>query len=335
MDPNNKQSEFQKKITDSMMFAFESVIKKKAEYYSSNKNIYTPDDVPKIISKCGNINALISGGAGLIPGPFGMLIVLPEISFIVNNQIEMIYDIGKANNKTGKELSKELVIGVFASSIGNTGIGLIRIHAGTVMVKRASIRVLQKIIAMLGGKVTQRLLKSIVAKWLPGLGAAAMAVWSKYSTNKIGNKAREVFSKEIIFEEGELLNLSDDVVEMVDTPEKISELVDKNKILLLINLMKIHGKIAEDKMNQIRTMIKTMNLSEDLNLQLLDKLGTMEQNSVDFDLLKENDETISVLLDMITLAKVDKKLHNLEKVYIRKAGKKLGISDKEIEGVLR
>lgn len=51
--------------------------------------------------------------------------------------------------------------------------------------------VLQKIIAMLGGTVTLRLLKSMVAKWFPGVGVAAMAAWSKYATNMIGKKAQQ------------------------------------------------------------------------------------------------------------------------------------------------
>ncbi|MDA3812569.1 MAG: TerB family tellurite resistance protein [Spirochaetaceae bacterium] len=334
MNQENKKNQFQQKITDSLMAAFESVISKKKEWYSDNKNIYTPSDVQKLISKCGNTNAWISGGAGLIPGPLGMLVVVPEISLIIKNQIEMIYDIGKANNKTGKELSKELVIGVFASSIGNAGIGLITIHVGTVLVKRASLRVFQKIVAMVGGKVTQRLLKSIVAKWLPGVGAAAMAVWSKYTTNLIGEKAQEIFFKDIIFEEGELINIPDDVVDVADTPEKTEQIINRHKITLLSNLLKVSGDIAEVEVKQITSMIKSMDFSEDLAQQLLSKLKILEPDSVDFDLLKEHDETLSILIDMVALAKADKKLHKLEIVYIKEVGKKLGLSEVEIKGIL-
>ena len=65
---------------------------------------------------------------------WGMLVVVPEITLIIKNQIEMIYDIGKANNKTGKELSKELIVGIFSASVGTAGIGLITIHAGKVLI---------------------------------------------------------------------------------------------------------------------------------------------------------------------------------------------------------
>ena len=98
--------------------------------------------------------------------------------------------------------------------------------------------------------------------------------------------------------------------------------------------MKIDGEIAEEELKHITAMIKVMEFGNDLSMQLLDKLETMEQNSVDFDLLKENDETISVLIDMVALAKADKKLHKLETVYIRQAGKKLGVREDEIDELL-
>ncbi len=329
-----KKMQLQKKISDSMMSTFNSVIKKKKEYYTVNKNIYTPEDVEQIISKCGNKNAVISGGAGLVPGVWGMLVVVPEITLIIKNQIEMIYDIGKANNKTGKELSKELIVGIFSASVGTAGIGLITIHAGKVLVKRASLRVLQKIVAMMGGKVTQRLLKSMVAKWLPGVGAVAMATWAKYSTNLIGKKAQEIFSKDIIYEEGELTEFFGDLQIITNISKTVQDLIDKNKIVLLSNLMKIDGGIATEEITQITTMIKAMDFTKELSSQLLNMLGTMEQSSVDFDLLRENNESIPMLMDMHTLAYADNELHNLEKKFIRETRKKLGISVEEIDDLL-
>ncbi len=56
-------------------------------------------------------------------------------------------------------------------------------------VKRVGAQALQKIIVILGGKITQQAAKSMAAKWLPIAGATAMAACSKYSTKKIGTKA--------------------------------------------------------------------------------------------------------------------------------------------------
>lgn len=53
-----------------------------------------------------------------------------------------------------------------------------------VLMKRAGLRVIQKIVKILGGEITQKILKSLAAKWIPVVGAVAMAAWVKYTTSK-------------------------------------------------------------------------------------------------------------------------------------------------------
>ena len=67
------------------------------------------------------------------------------------------------------------------------------------MMKRVGQRAIQTIISILGGKITQQLAKSMAAKWIPVAGAVAMAAWSRYTTNKIGEKAIEIFFKRNYF----------------------------------------------------------------------------------------------------------------------------------------
>ena len=49
--------------------------------------------------------------------------------------------------------------------------------------------------------VIRHRLKSAISKWLPVVGAAAMAVWSNYLTRQVGKKAIEIFEKEIVLSE--------------------------------------------------------------------------------------------------------------------------------------
>lgn len=72
--------------------------------------------------------------------------------------------------------------------------------------------------------------KSMAAKWLPIAGAVAMATWSKYSTHQIGNKAIEVFSRSIEFENDEMLeiNTPDLAIEDTDLSGSISKDKDSN-----------------------------------------------------------------------------------------------------------
>lgn len=185
----------QSKINEALESSFDMVIAERKKYYTNNVRPAI-HDVDAIIQKYSYINAGISAAANIVPGPWGLLTVIPEIVAVIRNQLSMIYDIAAAHGKD-KITDKTLLMAVFAVGVGGGALGLLLIHGGKVIVKRASLRVLQKIIIMLGGQITQRVLKAVVAKWLPIVGAAAMAVWAKIATTTIGKRANEIYSKDI------------------------------------------------------------------------------------------------------------------------------------------
>jgi hypothetical protein len=195
--PRSEESGDSGALHSALNSAFDYVIENRSDYYRKNpSNLPQLDSVSGLISSYTRNNAAISGGASLIPGPWGMAAVIPELTLVIRNQIQMVYDIGVANGKQA-QLTKELLIGIFLTAMGSSAGSLLTIHGGKILVRRASLQVTQKIIAMLGGRVTQQVIKSTVSKWLPFVGAAAMATWTGYMTKNIGEKANELFKLEI------------------------------------------------------------------------------------------------------------------------------------------
>lgn len=195
--PRSEESGDSGALHSALNSAFDYVIENRSDYYRKNpSNLPQLDSVSGLISSYTRNNAAISGGASLIPGPWGMAAVIPELTLVIRNQIQMVYDIGVANGKQA-QLTKELLIGIFLTAMGSSAGSLLTIHGGKILVRRASLQVIQKIIAMLGGRVTQQVIKSTVNKWLPFVGAAAMATWTGYMTKNIGEKANELFKLEI------------------------------------------------------------------------------------------------------------------------------------------
>ena len=195
--PRSEESDASGALHSALNSAFDYVIENRSDYYRKNpNNLPQLDSVSGLISSYTRNNAAISGGASLIPGPWGMAAVIPELTLVIRNQIQMVYDIGVANGKQA-QLTKELLIGIFLTAMGSSAGSLLTIHGGKILVRRASLQVIQKIIAMLGGRVTQQVIKSTVSKWLPFVGAAAMATWTGYMTKNIGEKANELFKLEI------------------------------------------------------------------------------------------------------------------------------------------
>lgn len=191
-DNNNA---FQERVTEGLNIAFDSVIKSRKAYFDENPE-KRPTSAKRIISSNVRNNAAISGGANLVPGPWGMLVVVPELTLVLRNQIQMIYDIGAAKGKE-EEITKELLIGIFLTAVGNGAGSLLTIQGSKVLVRRTALRTMQKLVALLGGKITQQAMKSMVGKWVPIVGAATLAAWTGYMTKHIGLKAETIFSLDI------------------------------------------------------------------------------------------------------------------------------------------
>src|SRR5512136_1431903 len=96
----NDVKDLQAQLADKMMGIFDGVANEQSKYYAEHPDkIPQLQDVNSLLSKWANINMGISGGVGLIPGPWGMAAAIPEIAVIIRNQIVMVYDIGMAYGK--------------------------------------------------------------------------------------------------------------------------------------------------------------------------------------------------------------------------------------------
>ena len=317
----------EKKITEGIEKAVGMVIDEREKYYTSN-SAPTKDMIQKMVSNYSNTNAVISGGTGLIPGPLGMAASVPEIILIIRNQLTMVYDIAKANGHT--EITRELMLGVFISAMGNATGNLLIIQGQRIVVKRVGMQAMQKIIAILGGKITQQAAKSMAAKWIPLAGAAAMAAWSKYSTNKIGTKAVEIFSKEIVMEDNEIKEIDLPFSTVVET--NCDEFaIEKLKIRIIINLIKIDGKIDDKEIELLEELMDKFQLESNDKLELISEINSRNKISIDYNLLKGNSEEILYLLiDLVAIAKADGEVHITEKLFIKEVAKSLDFDQSDL-----
>jgi uncharacterized tellurite resistance protein B-like protein/uncharacterized protein (DUF697 family) len=325
----------QSKLAENMMGMFELVVSDRSGHYAKHPDeVPNTQSVPSIIKSYSVTNAAISGGASLVPGPWGMIAVIPEIAAVIRNQLAMIYDVGMAYGKSNV-LTKELLAGVLLTATGAGAGSLLVMQGSKVLVKRVALRQFQKIIAILAGKITQQALKSAISKWLPIVGAAAMATWSNYWTRQVGKKAIEIFEKEIV--------LSEEVVEEEPLETKshsartaaiVSSAIspDMPKVQTLVNLMKVDGIIQSEERKYMQTIISNADLTENERTVLAQAIDKSEKLSVDYLAFANSpDDAIGLLVDMVTLAKRDGTFHIAEKMFVKQVGKLLGFSDDDID----
>ena len=332
------ENTLQNKLAEKMMGVFELVVSDRSGHFAKNPDkIPDKTSVPSIINSYSVTNAAISGGASLVPGPWGMVAVIPEIAAVIRNQLAMIYDIGLAYGKS-KVLNKELLAGVLITAMGASAGSLLIMQGSKVLVKRVALRAFQQIIAMLAGKITQQALKSAISKWLPGVGAAAMAVWSNYLTRQVGKKAIEIFEKEIVLSEEiieeiplETKSLSVPTATISHSPTP-SVSPDMPKVQTLINLIKVDGSIRAEEHEYLQTIISNANLTEGEEADLTQAIDKSGKFVVDYSAFASSpDDAIGLLVDMVTLAKRDGTFHITEKMFIKQVGKMLGFSDNDID----
>jgi uncharacterized membrane protein YebE (DUF533 family) len=311
------------KVSEGLEKAINSVKSERENNYSDNGKPIK-NQIDSLISNYSNTNAVISGGASLIPGPWGMAAAVPEIIAVTRNQMAMIHDIATAHNQN-KEVPKELIISVMLSASGSAATSLAVVHGQKIMVKRVGARALQQVIKVLGGKITQQAAKSMAAKWLPLAGAIAMATWSRYSTQKIGEEAKKFCELEVVYE-------SEEVIETVTVDEVVEETADtkltKLKIQIFINMLQIDGTIDQKEIDFVTGFINKTDLSDDDKNDLIKQIETKTVKEIDYTVFKNNQtEAMYLIIDLVTLAKADGVFHEAEKAYVKDLGKMFNIKD--------
>jgi len=337
---NETESEFKDKLVSSMEGVFDIVINERKKHYKTNPKP-SKFDANKIIYHYSNLNAGISGALNLVPGPFGLVAIVPELILIVKYQLMMVCDIGYAYGDE-KGISKETLLYVFGNALGMGGMGLGIIQGNKILIKRVSLRIFQKIIAWLGGKITQRALKALIAKWFPLAGATAMAAWSHYSTKTIGNKSVELFSK-FDFELSDATE--DDIIEAkiikeIQPDKQLPEEIISIKLLhikALVNLMKADNVIKGVEKEFIMDAINVAGLNEEDRAEIMTKFDTPppDKFEIDFTPFKTKPAVaVDLLINLVALAKRDKEFHISEKMYVKQVGRILGFSEEEINELM-
>lgn len=328
------ESDFQKKIAEKLSTVFEATIKDKEEYYRSNPNkIPTRSEVKAIISACAYKNAAITGSLALIPGPFGLVAAVPEIYLIIKNQIAMVYDLGIAYGQ-GKVLKKEVLMYIVVSAMGNATGALAVMQGSKLLIKRSSLGVMQQLIKKLAGSIAQKLLKSSVVRFLPLLGAAVLATWTKISTTSIGNKAAEIFEREIEYDDSS--ENTDGAPESPSSEVVFSDVeIEKERILCLIALIKADGQIADEELEFIKPVIDDLDVLKAEKLTLLNLITSKDKVTYNLEAFKNNTgEAIQLMIELVALAKRDSEFHPSEKFLIKQIGKQLNFSESDIADLL-
>ena len=336
-ETNSAAEAFQQKLSDGLTGLFELVISNRRGYYAQHpENIPTRESVGAVIDSYSTKNAVITGGFNLVPGPWGLVGIVPELTLVVRNQLTLIYDIGMAHGKS-QVLTKELLAGVLLDAFGVGAGSLFVMQGSKLIVKRVSLRVFQRIVALLAGRVTQQALKSALSKWVPVLGAAAMATWVHYMTKKVGRKADQILSQDVSVDAEEVDQdepfRSQEATTVSDASDGAAALVQRLRILAC--LAAIDGTAHDQEAAFIKEMMSNYQIPPAEESAILSSLESCQQIDVKYDILGANPgDAVGVLVDMVALSRRDSVVHPAERIFIRKVGEILGVAEADVNDLI-
>lgn len=133
--------------------------------------------------------ATVSGALALPPGMFGMLTVLPDLIAIWRIQAQMVSDIAGLYGKEVELTRAHMVYCLFRHATSQLARD-VAVRAGErLVIRQMSGGALKSVLTSVGMSITQRVAGTAASRWIPVIGAAAVAGYAYYDTLQVAKTA--------------------------------------------------------------------------------------------------------------------------------------------------
>lgn len=141
---------------------------------------------------------LTSGALALPPGPLGLVTALPDLMNTYRIQQQMVADIAGCYGKTAELRRESMIYCLFKQGAAALVRDLVVRAGEKIVVRKASVKMIQQLLEKLGIQVSQRFLAKAATRWLPLVGAVALGAYSAKDTHEVGDNAIEIFSAQVV-----------------------------------------------------------------------------------------------------------------------------------------
>jgi hypothetical protein len=144
--------------------------------------------------------ALVSGGLALPPGPLGVLTLVPDLLAIWRIQAQLVADIAGARGRSGSLTREQMLYCLFRHAASQLLRDVVVRAGERAIVHRLTVGAIQSIAARLGVSLSRQLIAKSASRWVPGLGAAAVAAYAWWDTERVARVADELFASDVVVE---------------------------------------------------------------------------------------------------------------------------------------
>jgi hypothetical protein len=141
--------------------------------------------------------AMAAGTLALPVGPAGWLTILPELVVVWKIQEQMVADLAGVYGKQAVLTREQMIYCLFKHSAAQAVRDLVVRVGQRMLVKTASLKVLQTIAEKIGIRVTQRVIGKSVSRWVPVVGALGVGAYAYYDTGQVAKTAIDLFERDV------------------------------------------------------------------------------------------------------------------------------------------
>ena len=148
--------------------------------------------------------SLMAGSLALPPGVFGWLTLVPELVGVWRVQAPMVADIAAVYGKSA-DLGRDQMVYCLFEHVSAQLFRDVVVRVGErVVMRAASLGMLQTLARTLGVKVTQKVIGKGITRFVPLVGAVGVGAYAYFDTLQVAKTAMALFSSEITVETGDL-----------------------------------------------------------------------------------------------------------------------------------
>lgn len=175
-------------LLGSVADAIENVVSGVPE--SHERSVEDPDAAARRLArKAARRAAALSGALALPPGFFGLLTVLPDLVAIWRIQAQLVSDISGLYGKQMELTRTHMLYCLFRHAASQLARD-VAVRAGErLVIRQLSSGALRSVLSSIGISVTQRIAGTAASRWLPIVGAAAVAGYAYFDTLQVAKTA--------------------------------------------------------------------------------------------------------------------------------------------------
>jgi EcsC protein family len=175
-------------VVDSIVDAVEDLVARVPP--SREKTTDAPSTVARAIARKAAVRAAaVSGALALPPGVFGLLTVLPDLVAIWRIQAQMVADVAGVYGKEMQLTRTHMLYCLFRHASSQVARDVVVRAGERFVVRQLSGGALKSVLTSIGISVTQRVAGTTASRWIPVIGAAAVAGYAYFDTLQVARTA--------------------------------------------------------------------------------------------------------------------------------------------------